>query len=51
MDARELTIAYEQLSSQYQDTKKTVEYLEQEVHKLRLLVDDMKYDMMDLQRR
>ena len=50
MDARELTIRYEQLIHEYQETKKTVDYLEQEVSKLRLLVDDMRYDLMDVQR-
>ena len=51
MDARELTKEYEKLQSDYEETKKTVTYLEMEVNKLRLLVDDMKYDMMDLQKQ
>lgn len=50
MDARELTIRYNELREQYQETKKTVDYLEQEVSKLRLLVNDMSYDLMDVQR-
>jgi hypothetical protein len=50
MDAKELTIRYNELRNEYLETKKTVDYLEQEVSKLRLLVDDMKYDLMDVQR-
>lgn len=51
MDAKELTKAYDKLSNEYQETKKTVEYLEMEVNKLRMFVDDMRYDIMDLQRK
>lgn len=50
MDAKELTIRYNELRNEYLEIKKTVDYLEQEVSKLRLLVDDMKYDLMDVQR-
>lgn len=50
MDAKELTTRYNELRNEYLETKKTVDYLEQEVSKLRLLVDDMKYDLMDVQR-
>ena len=48
MDAKELTIRYNELRNEYLKTKKTVDYLEQEVNKLRLLVNDMKYDLMDV---
>lgn len=51
MDAKELTKEYVKLRSEYEETKKTVTYLDMEVDKLRLLVDDMKYDIMDLQRQ
>lgn len=51
MDAKELTREYENLRSDYEETKKTVKYLEMEVNKLRLLMDDMKYDLMDLKKR
>lgn len=51
MDARELTKVYEQMRSEQQDMKRKVDYLEQEAAKLRMLVDDMKYNIMDLQRR
>lgn len=51
MDARELTKVYENLRNDNQDMKQKIDYLEQEVQKLRLLMDDMKYDLMDLQRR
>ena len=50
MDARELTIRYNELRNEYLETKKTVDYLEQEVSKLRLLMNDMQYDLMDVQR-
>lgn len=50
MDAKELTIKYNELRNEHLEIKKTVDYLEQEVSKLRLLVDDMKYDLMDVQR-
>ena len=45
MDAKELTKEYTKLRQEYIDTKKTVSYLEDEVAKLRLLVDDMAIDI------
>jgi predicted nucleic acid-binding Zn-ribbon protein len=51
MDARELTKVVEKMRSEQQDMKRMVDYLEQEVAKLRMLVNDMQYDLMDLQRR
>ena len=51
MDAKELTKVYEKMRSEQQDMKRTVDYLEQEVAKLRMLVDDVRYDLMDLQRQ
>lgn len=51
MDAKELTIRFIKQEQIIKELKDKVEYLEQEVGKLRLLVDDMRYDMMDLQRR
>lgn len=51
MDAKELTIRFIKQEQIIKELKDKVEYLEQEVGKLRLLVDDMRYDIMDLQRR
>lgn len=51
MDAKELTIRYTDFKREYDETKKTVEYLEQEVSKLRMLVNDIQYDIIDLQRK
>lgn len=51
MDARELTKRYEKLMDDYIETKKKVDYLEQEVSKLRLFVDDMKVDIAMLEKR
>lgn len=51
MDAKELTKVVNNQSSEIIELKKQVDYLTQEVEKLRLLMDDMKYDVMDLQRR
>ncbi len=51
MDARELTKRYEKLMNDYIETKKKVDYLEQEVSKLRLFVDDMKVDIAMLEKR
>ena len=50
MDARELTKSYIELKSEYQETKKTVEYLDQEVSKLRLIIEDLKIDVEMLSR-
>ena len=49
MDAKELTKRYEALRNEYNETKKKAEYMEMELGKLRMLVDDMKYDIKDLQ--
>lgn len=49
MDAKELTKAYIKLSNEYQETKATVNYLEQEVKKLRMHVNDLMVDMKMLQ--
>jgi uncharacterized coiled-coil protein SlyX len=51
MDAKELTIRFIKQEQIIKELKDKVEYLEQEVGKLRLLVDDMRYDIMDIQRR
>lgn len=51
MDAKKLTIRYNQLSEDYQKTKKTVEYLEQEVSKLRMLVDDMSWEIKNITKK
>ena len=51
MDAKELTIRFIKQEQIIKELKDKVVYLEQEVGKLRLLVDDMRYDVMDLQRR
>ena len=51
MDAKELTKVYEDYSSRTRELEKKVEYLEQELEKLRILYGDMKYDILDLQRR
>lgn len=51
MDAKELTIRYNQLSEDYKNTKKTVEYLEQEVSKLRMLVDDMNWEIKNITKK
>lgn len=51
MDAKELTIRFIKQEQIIRELKDKVEYLEQEVGKLRLLIDDMRYDVMDLQRR
>jgi len=51
MDARELTKVYEQIRSEQQDMKRTVDYLEQECAKLRRIVEDLKIDVKMMQRR
>lgn len=51
MDARELTKRYYELMENYIETKKTVDFLEQEVSKLRRFVDDMKVDIAMLEKR
>ena len=49
MDARELTQKYYDLSNRVSQLEKTVEFLEQEFQKQRMKVDDMSYDVKDLQ--
>lgn len=51
MDARELTKEYTKISNELFITKKQVEYLTQELEKLRMLVDDMKIDVQMMQNR
>ena len=51
MDARELTKEYIKLSNDLFTTMKQVEYLTQEMEKLRMLVDDMKIDVQMLSRQ
>lgn len=51
MDARELTKVYEQIRSEQQDMKRTVDYLEQEAAKLRMIVEDLKIEVQMLERR
>ena len=51
MDARELTKEYTKLKQEYKTTKDTVDFLEQEVAKLRLLVDDMRFEIANLKTR
>lgn len=45
MDARELTKKYQTLSNEFFEKKKQIEYLTEEVQKLRMLVDDLKIDV------
>lgn len=51
MGARELTKEYTRLSNELFTTRKQVEYLTQELEKLRMLVDDMKIDVQMLSRQ
>lgn len=51
MDAKELTKVVNNQSSEIRELNKQVEYLTQEVEKLRLLMGDLNYDVKDLQRR
>ena len=51
MDAREQTREYIKLKQEYKETKDTVDYLEQEVKKLRMLVDDMRFEIANLKTR
>lgn len=50
MNAQELTILVDNHRIRIEELEKTVKYLEQELEKQRLLVQDMSYDVMDLQR-
>lgn len=45
MNAEELTKKYNEQRVKVDQLTKTVEYLEQEVSKLRMIVDDMKIDI------
>ena len=51
MDAKELTKVVNKHDTDIIELKKQVEYLTQEVEKLRLLMGDLNYDVKDLQRR
>lgn len=51
MDAKELTKAVDDYRNRTKDLEKKVDFLEQEVAKLRMLYDDMKYDVKALERR
>jgi phage shock protein A len=48
MDAKELTKEYTKLKQDYKSTKDTVDYLEQEVKKLRMIVDDLRWEIANL---
>ena len=50
MNAQELTMLVDNHRTRIEELEKTVKYLEQELEKQRLLVQDMSYDVMDLQR-
>lgn len=45
MDARELTKKQHETDAQLTDHKKRIEYMEQELAKLRLLMEDMQIDV------
>lgn len=51
MDARELTKEYTRLSNDLFTTMKQVEYLTQEMEKMRMILDDMKIDVQMLSRQ
>ncbi len=50
MDARELTTVVEKLRGEVREDKKRIDYLEMELEKIRLLMNDMKIDVEMLQR-
>ena len=50
MDAKELTKAYNKLLSEHIENTKKVDYLTNEVSKLRLLVEDLKIDVAMINR-
>ena len=50
MDARELTEKYWALENEVAKLKKEVEYLKDEIQKLRMLTEDMKIDLLMLER-
>lgn len=45
MDAKELTKEFSKQQRQIDELQKAVKYLEQEVEKLRMLMDDLKIDV------
>ena len=51
MDAKELTKELTKLKQDYKSTKDTVDYLEQEVKKLRMIVDDLRWEIANLKTR
>ena len=51
MDARELTKELSKIIHRIDELEKTVRFQEQEIQKLQLKVNDMNYDLMDLQDR
>lgn len=51
MDARELTKKLYEQENKLTDYEKRIEYLEQELSKLRLIVGDIKIDMQMMQDR
>lgn len=50
MDARELTKRMHEQENKTIDHQKRIEYLEQELEKLRLIIDDLKIDVKMLNR-
>ena len=50
MNAQELTMYVDNHRTRIEELEKTVKYLEQELEKQRLRIQDMEYDVMDLQR-
>ena len=51
MDARELTKELSKMIHRIDELEKTVKFQDQEIQKLQLKVNDMEYDVDDLQRR
>ena len=52
MNSKELSIyLVKEIEPQIRDLKASVEYLEEDNKKLRRIVNDMKFDVKDLQRR
>ena len=50
MDARELTKELSKMTHRIDELEKTVKFQDQEIQKLQLKVNDMEFDVMDLQR-
>lgn len=51
MDAKELTKELSKILHRVDELEKTVSFQDQEIQKLQLKVNDMEYDLMDLQRQ